>query len=132
VTGREDELRTRRTAVRVQEERDRALERVADLEGELQAVRGQLVQALRASDEAKRQLRKAHEELGDLGDAYRCKDLTKSPRGYLRCNLKMGHDADPLSFHRVDPADEPVKCTKDGNCLLHDKGSGNFDLTKKG
>lgn len=33
-----------------------------------------------------------------------CSDLTKAPRGNLRCVLPLGHEVDPRSLHWVDPA----------------------------
>lgn len=39
----------------------------------------------------------------------RCDNLTRAPRGYLRCQLPLGHEHDPsLSsldrLHHIDPA----------------------------
>jgi hypothetical protein len=38
-------------------------------------------------------------------DAMRCTDRTRSPRGWLRCTLIAGHDADPRSLHEIDFSD---------------------------
>lgn len=38
----------------------------------------------------------------------RCANLTRYPRGWLRCVLPAGHDVDPLSLHQIDWGDPGV------------------------
>lgn len=37
-----------------------------------------------------------------------CRDLTRTPRGWLQCRLEAGHDVDPLSMHWVIPGEDLV------------------------
>ena len=61
----------------------------------------------------------------------RCTDLTRSPRGSLRCVLDQGHDVDPLSMHTIDFDDTLVPNEPRPSTPPEDLDSGGQRLTVK-